>query len=355
MSFFYKLTTVIQNLNIIVAIKVFFVILFKNYSKYPKYLNFFENSAKKYFNSDFVLTFSSGSAAFYASVKSLNLKPNSRVLISTMTFPSVVKILSNLNYEIIFYEIDQNFQPINLKKNNFQDINLIIVTHPFGFFSDFKNLDQIKNHNTKMIFDCSHTHGLNVEGKNINNFCDIAFLSLQGNKAISGGEGGLVLTNNNEYYKRMVNSHHPNHTMNDFSDKYTGVSNDLKLRMHPIASLIALGDLNKLDSRNKILIDKFYNIYQYLETVEYIDCPKFDKKKSAGFHYGLPFFLKKKEKLNWPIIKYNWPITYTNEFEPTDDIELRSIFSKLYFIDLNWIKKKPVSLILKDLKKIFKK
>lgn len=354
MNFFYKLITVIKNIDIISATKVFFVILLKNYSKYPKYLNKFENSVKTYFNSDYALTFSSGSAAFYAALKSLNLKPQSKVLISRMTFPSVVKILSFLNFKIVFYDVDQNFHPSNLKdSSDFQDISLIIVTHPFGFFSNFRNLDKIKNQKTKVIFDCSHTHGLKIEEKNINNFCDIAFMSIQGNKAISGGEGGLVLTNNNDYYKRMVNSHHPNHSNSDYVDKYTGVSDDLKLRMHPLASLIALGDLKKLDLRNKQLIDKFATIYEYLETVEDIRCPKFDKTKIAGFHYGLPFFVKKTAHFNWPIIKYNWPIFYNDEFKPHEHSDSVSILSNLYFIDLNWIKKTSGNEILSKLKEIF--
>ena len=353
MNLFYKLIFKIKNLNLITAINIFFVVLTKNYSKYPKYLNIFEKKAKNYFKANYTLTFSSGSAAFYAALKSLNLKPKSKVLISSMTFPSIVKILSNQDLEIIFYEIDKNFQPINIK-NNIKDIHLIIVTHPFGFFSDFKNFNSIKNEQTKMIFDCSHVHGLKIDDKNINNFCDIAFFSMQGNKAISGGEGGLVLTDNEEYYKRMVNFHHPNHKENKYSIKFTGVSDDIKLRMHPIASLLALNDLKKLEGRNKELINKFDKIYKYLEKINFIKCPKFDKNKTSGFHYGLPFFINKKEDLVWPIIKYNWPIWYDNKFNPNENVITKSFLSDLYFIDLNWIKKNSLNFILFKLKKIFK-
>ena len=99
--------------------------------------------------------------------------------------------LSQIAKSIVFYEVDHNFHPSNLKdSSDFQDISLIRVTHPFGFFSNFRNLDKIKNQKTKVIFDCSHTYGLKIEEKNINNFCDIAFMSIQGNKAISSGEEG---------------------------------------------------------------------------------------------------------------------------------------------------------------------
>ena len=106
MNLFYKLIYIIKNLNIITAIKIFYVILTKNYSKYPKYLNIFEKKAKNYFKVNYTLTFSSGSAAFYAALKSLNLKPKSKVLISSMTFPSIVKILSKSPVIIIAKILD---------------------------------------------------------------------------------------------------------------------------------------------------------------------------------------------------------------------------------------------------------
>ena len=42
------------------------------------------------------------------------------------------------------------------------------------------------------------------KGKYPNEFADISFMSLQGQKAISGGEGGLILTNSENYYKKMI-------------------------------------------------------------------------------------------------------------------------------------------------------
>ena len=45
-------------------------------------------------------------------------------------------------------------------------------------------------------------------------FFDISFLSLQGNKSISGGEGGVILTDNEIIYLKMINNHHPGHRLN---------------------------------------------------------------------------------------------------------------------------------------------
>ena len=92
----------IKNFNILFLVKLFFIILKRNYSKYPFYVKEFEDTLAKKFNSKYALTFSSGTAAFYASIFSLNLDKKSKVLISSLTFPTVIEILKKFDFEILF-------------------------------------------------------------------------------------------------------------------------------------------------------------------------------------------------------------------------------------------------------------
>ena len=88
-------------------------------------------------------------------------------------------------------------------------------------------------------------------------------MSLQGNKAISGGEGGVIFSDNRDLYSKMINNHHPGHIQNS-QFKIAGGVNDLKLRMHPLAALIANNDLKSFDKRNELLKKKIKEIYQFL-------------------------------------------------------------------------------------------
>ncbi len=90
-SKFSKLIFYLKEVNLNIFWKLLLIIFKKDYSKYPKYVEDFENSLAKKFNSKHCLTFSSGTAAFYASVLALNLKKKSKVIISSMTFPSVIE------------------------------------------------------------------------------------------------------------------------------------------------------------------------------------------------------------------------------------------------------------------------
>ena len=56
-----------------------------------------------------------------------------------MTFPSVLNILKILKLNIYFYDLDKQFQPIIKGIDSEIDYDLIVVTHPFGFFATLKN------------------------------------------------------------------------------------------------------------------------------------------------------------------------------------------------------------------------
>lgn len=52
--------------------------------------------------------------------------------------------------------------------------------------------------------DCSHAHGAKIDGRYVGTFGDAAAWSLQGQKLISGGEGGITLTKNTDLYYRQL-------------------------------------------------------------------------------------------------------------------------------------------------------
>lgn len=347
-----KILKKLLDINLIDTLKILYYIISKNYSKYPSYVQNFEKLISKKFNSKYVLTFSSGTAAFYASFLSLKLRNKPEVLVSKMTFPSIITTLKMLDVNLTFFDIDKNFQPqiSNLKKI---DYDLIVITHPFGFMTNFEILESFKNDKTKTIFDCSHIQGLKYLNKNINEFCDISFMSIQGKKAISGGEGGLILTNNNDHYLNMIKSHHPGHSLNSFN-LYAGLTDNLKLRMHPLASLLAISDLKNFERKNKKIKDKFKQIYEYIDDKNFLDYPKFNYDCTSGFHYGLPFYVKKENfKSKWPIMKYNWPIDYDYNLNPIHNISSDNFLSKLHFIDLDWIKDNSTAKVINSISKMF--
>lgn len=349
-SYLKKILCVLKNLNIKLIFDLMIIIIKKNYSKYPDYVINFEKLLSEKFNSKYCLSFSSGTAAFYASLKALKIKKNSKVLISSITFPSIIQILKNENFDIYYINLDKNFKTNtkNLEKYSF---DLLILTHPFGFYIDIQNLKKYLNNNTKIIFDSSHSQGVKISNIDHLKEADITFMSLQGKKSISGGEGGVVFTDTENIYLNMINNHHPAHVKN-IKNKIAGGINDLKLRMHPLAAIIGKYDLETFDARNYELKEKVEHVYNSLDKFN-IYHPYKKNKNISGFHYGIPFFFN--GVLSSKIIKkYNW-------FQNLSSINLKNInseeeknfFDELYFLDLEWIKSKNIKEINCEIKKIF--
>ena len=375
----YKIFNHLSSLKIKTGIKIFFLVIFNNYSKYPKYVLNFENTVAKKFNSKFSLTFSSGTAAFHSSLFSLGLKKKSLVFISRLTFPSTVISLLKANYQVKYLDYDTNFNPILPAKYEKLTPDLIVVTHPFGIPIKNTFIDKIKekNKNLKIIFDCSHTQGVKIDNKYLNEYADISFFSIQGSKAISGGEGGLILTNSEQYYNRMIDLSHPGRNNNDVINSFAGLSIDTKFRMHPLAAIIAQSNLKNLENKNFDISKKFKNIYTLLDNNDLIKIPKVNYSELGGFHLGLPFFIMDKtEKIQnnkyIPILDYNWPNYEKNEFYNPDNFSSKDFETlqkeyldikkfdkdeydlslKLFFINLNWIKSNSNQYIIKNVKNL---
>ena len=154
-------------------------------------------------------------------------------------------------------------------------------------------MDFANKHKIQIIADCSHAHGASIDGQLLGSLSDFAFYSLQGDKAVSGGEGGVACTNTcmTRYDYRI-------------GFKWVGalkMASDLlnlaklelaKRRIPTISAALALVDLNSLEKRNKTVGKKIEEIYATLATCEFIILPSLSRRnKIGGFHYGIPLWV----------------------------------------------------------------
>lgn len=356
----------INFLRIFSSLKILKNILIKNYSKYPNYVIDFERKISKKFNSQYGLTFANATIATQCAMKSMGLKKGDEILISKLCFPSTFLAILRSGFKPILADFDENLNII-LNNNIYKKkLKAFCISFLFGYPLDIRNINFIKKAfpNIKIISDCSHAHGAKIDNKDIINFADISVMSLQGSKAISGGEGGMAFTNNKEYFNSMINLCHPSRDNlgKKLKHLYPGYSKLVKGRMHPLAALIAAEDLKYLDYKNKKIREKLSCIYSILKNNKKIYLPNIIINNTGGYHFGFPFIIskdKKKiiEKINFTYHKYNYPkYEYFKEFsskenfdeylEKNIDLDYNyfkkkntiDIRDNIYFIDLNWIK-----------------
>ena len=189
----------------------------------------FENKLKKKFGSKYCTVVSSGTAALHLAVMSLSLPKNSKIVTTPMTFVATSNsiIMNNLKPEFVdiemdSYTIDLNKLEHKLKKD--KKIKAVIAIDYAGNICDWESLNFLRNkYNIKLINDNCHAIGTKYKGK-MNygcKFADIVTQSYHPVKAITTAEGGSILTNNKEIYKKVsiLRSHGINRNF-DLSKKY---------------------------------------------------------------------------------------------------------------------------------------
>jgi perosamine synthetase len=131
----------------------------------------------------------------------------------------------------------------------------ICVVHMWGNPAPLDRFTQLaRRHGVALIEDCSHAHGASYLGRPVGGWGDIGCFSLQGAKAVSGGEAGIAVTDDPELFDRMLLLGHygrlKNGQANDTFDT-DHLSLGLKYRPHLYAVLLAQGSLSRLDELNR--------------------------------------------------------------------------------------------------------
>ncbi len=168
----------------------------------------FENVFAKYHRKKFSLLISSGTAAIHSMFVGAGFKPGDEIICPAYTFYATATPLFHLGAIPVLCDSDEtgNIDPNKIERLITSRTKGIIVTHMWGIPCKIDEiLSLCRKHNLLLFEDASHTHGAKYKNKLAGTWGDAAAWSLQGQKIITGGEGGILLTDNQEiYYKALL-------------------------------------------------------------------------------------------------------------------------------------------------------
>ena len=216
----------------------------------------------------YALAVSSGTMALYSAFFAIGLSEGDEVVCTSYSYHATAAPLLHLGVKIKFCDVEKDTGNIdaNLIENLISPKTKAIISNDqWGHPCDKdKIIDICKKYDLKYVEDCSHAHFARYNGKYTGTFGDVSCFSLQGKKLISGGEGGILLTNNQNIYERAVllghNLKRPAQSVkNSYYKPLERTGFGLKLRMHPLAALIANYQLEKycfewIKNREKTLL-----------------------------------------------------------------------------------------------------
>jgi dTDP-4-amino-4,6-dideoxygalactose transaminase len=235
----------------------------------------FEEAFAEMVGTKYALSVTNGTAALHSAFFAIGVGPGDEVIVPTYTWHATITPILHCAATPVFCDIDPatlTIDPADILRKITPRTKAICVVHVFGNVCDMDRIVAIaKEHGLALIEDCSHAHGASWKGQKVGSIGDIGCFSLQGAKAVSGGEAGIVTTDKAEYIDRMILLGHfgrpkigGDASIQDIGDMTLG----MKYRPHALAIALALADLKRLTELN----EKRTRNYEYLNE-RLRDCP----------------------------------------------------------------------------------
>lgn len=170
-------------------------------------VNEFEQVISRYCHARYAVAFSSGTAALHSAVFAAGITPGSDIVTTPITFVADGNCALYQGGSVKLADIQKttfNIDPHNIKKTITSKTKAIIPVDFAGHPCDIDEINDIaREHGIPVIEDAAHAIGAEYKGKKVGSLADMTVLSFHPVKAITTGEGGMVLTDNQEYNERL--------------------------------------------------------------------------------------------------------------------------------------------------------
>ena len=171
-----------------------------------KYVPRFEKDFAGYIGMKYGLGVFNGTVALHLAMLALGITVGDEVIVPSFTYVASVNAISYVGGTPIFVDSkrdDWQMDPEDVRKKITEKTKAIVVVHLYGHPCDMGELCRIcKECDIFMIEDCAEAIGSEYKGRKAGSFGDISCFSFFGNKTITTGEGGMMLTNDIALWER---------------------------------------------------------------------------------------------------------------------------------------------------------
>lgn len=232
-----------------------------------KYINEFEKAFADFVGIQHAASVCNGTVAIHLALLALGVGPGDEVIVPTLTYIASVNAIAYTGATPVFVDsLPDTWQmdPADVKKKITSKTKAVMAVHLYGHPCDMDALCAItKEHDLFLIEDCAEAIGSKYKGKHVGTFGDIATFSFFGNKTITTGEGGMVVTNDETLFDRAV------HFKGQGLAKHRQYWHDVigyNYRMTNICAAIGLAQLEQVNSfieRKQEIAQKYSEAFQH--------------------------------------------------------------------------------------------
>ena len=213
----------------------------------------FEDAFAQYQNAQHGIAVTNGTTAIECALKSAGVEAGDEVLVPALTFVASATAIALVNGVPVFVDVDPetyNIDPDALEAAITDKTRAAVVVHNGGYPCDLDRIMEIaQKHDLMIIEDCAHAHGSEWNGTRVGALGHLGTFSFQMGKTLTSGEGGMVLTNDDELAEKAYSFHHIGRLSNrPFYEFHRVASN---LRMTEWQGAILLSQLSRLDEQTE--------------------------------------------------------------------------------------------------------
>ena len=257
----------------------------------------FESELCEKFKTDNSLLVTSGTNALVAALAACGIGPEDEVIIPAYTFVATATAVINVGAVPVVVNINKtlSIDPDEIKANITNKTKAIIPVHMDGLCCDMEKICQIASeHGLYVIEDAAQSIGGYYQGKRLGTLGDVGCFSLNMNKNITCGEGGIIVTDNKKLFERIFCLHDAsaqfNPAMKDFFSETTPFMG-MSMRMSDISGAIIRVQLGRLDdilNKLKELKDIYIRELSTIQGLEIVRGNDSDGECSSSLHFTFP-------------------------------------------------------------------
>ena len=279
----------------------------------------FENKISRLFAKKYGLMVNSGSSALTLAFKVMNLPKKSEVITPCLNFGTAISsiMLSGLTPILVDCEIETlQIDIAKIEKKISKKTKAILVPNLIGNIPDWKKIRDLANkYKLKVIEDSADTLGGMISNKPTGIYSDISITSFYGSHVIScAGNGGIMLTNNKEYFTRakvlrswgrmstlIKDSENINKRLGiklkgfDYDRKFVFSEAGYNFEPSEIGASFGLEQLKKFKNFSKLRNKNFDLHYEFFKSLNNFITPKIYKNVKTNF-LAYPIILKNNSK-----------------------------------------------------------
>ena len=231
-----------------------------------------------YYGVSYAVSVNSATSGLYAAIGALGLGYGDEIIVSPYTMSACATCCLVYGAIPIFADVTMDtgcLDPVSIEDHITERTRAVLVVHQFGIPADMDPIMELaRRYDLKVIEDCAQAHGAVYRGSPVGSIGDIGVFSLNVNKTIQTGEGGVCVTNDEDLRYRLALIRNHGEAVVEAAG-YEDIANivGFNYRLSEVAAAMASEQLKKLAALNEVRMGYVEYLSEALSRQEFLAVP----------------------------------------------------------------------------------